>query len=437
MWQLKAEYDKAIADYDKAIEIDPKYVEAYNDRGWVWHLKTEYDKAIADYDRAIEIDPENVDAYSDRGWVWQLKAEYDKAIADYDRAIEIDPTSTDAYSDRGLVWQLKAEYGRAIADYNRATEIDTENVDAYGNRGWVWHLMGESDKAIADLDEAIRLDPEDCHLYHCRGIAWVAERQYKKAVADFNEAIRLDPKDCRSYASRAWLRATCPKRKFRDGQAAIADATRACELTEWNSYEHLDTLAAAYAEAGDFDKAVQWQIKAIKEAPREEKPNLRDRLAQYQQGQPYRDTRKDSVRPEKRRPGKADADNTASTLQRDGAPKQVKLPSEVLRTFLMSANAGDYKKAKSLALPGALLNMQDEKDIDFITGTRTITGIQILKENEVEFSSFGDVGEGLVHVALEVTYSSGKKSKLVAHVHKKDGAWKVYSIQPEMVLQLQ
>ena len=87
----KGEYDKAIADHDKAIGLDPKYARAYDGRGNVWYAKREYDKAIADYDEAIRLDPKYAMAYDNRGDASRAKQEYDKAIADYNKAIEIDP----------------------------------------------------------------------------------------------------------------------------------------------------------------------------------------------------------------------------------------------------------------------------------------------------------------------------------------------------------
>src|SRR5262249_50887212 len=106
---------------------------------------------------------------------------------------------------------------------------------------------------------------------------------------------------------RAWIRATCPKDKYRDGVKAIEDAARACQLTDWKYPYFLDTLAAACAEAGQFDKAVEWQKKAIAtlaaaygQAERQKaivaleeretrKKEFEDRLKLYQERKPYRD----------------------------------------------------------------------------------------------------------------------------------------------------
>ena len=124
--------------------------------------------------------------------------------------------------------------------------------------------------------------------YRSRGLAWSNKKDYEKAIADYNEAIRLDPKYSGAYNGRAWLWATCPDGKFRDGKKAVESATRACELGEWKDALVLDTLAAAYAESGDFDKAVEWQEKAHKLSPETDKKEWGKRLDLYKGKKPHR-----------------------------------------------------------------------------------------------------------------------------------------------------
>jgi len=124
---------KAIADYDKAIELDPKLAAAYNGRGNAWYVKREYDQAIADYDKAIELDPKLAAAYTNRDLARKAKQEYGKAI-DSGKAIELDPKDAKAYLNRGNTWYHRQEYDQAIADYDKAIELDPKLAAAYLNR---------------------------------------------------------------------------------------------------------------------------------------------------------------------------------------------------------------------------------------------------------------------------------------------------------------
>src|SRR5580704_17342128 len=100
-------------------ELAPFYVS----RGVVYKNKRGLDRAIADFDQAIRLDPKNTDAYTLRGMAWQTKGDLDRAIVDYDQTIRIDPKNTGAYTVRGVAWAAKGDFDRAIADYGQEEHI--------------------------------------------------------------------------------------------------------------------------------------------------------------------------------------------------------------------------------------------------------------------------------------------------------------------------
>ncbi len=166
------------------------------------------------------------------------------------------------------------------------------NVGSYFCRGFAKYKKSDYDWAIEDYDEAIRIDPKYQLAYVGRGRAWKAKKEYDKAIWDYGKAIRIDPTFATGYRFLAWLLATCPEERVRDCKRAIQLATKACELTDWKHALGLDTLAAAYADAGQFDEAERYQTKAL-EIPVYRGlagDEFRQRLELYKQKKPFRES---------------------------------------------------------------------------------------------------------------------------------------------------
>ena len=147
-------YDKAVRHYTEAIELNPEYAAAYNNRGAAYADKGEMDKAIQDYNTAIELNPEDAAAYNNRGAAYADKGEMDKAIQDYNTAIELNPEDVEAYNNRGNAYTDKGEMDRAIQDFNVAIDLNPELAGAYYNRGRMWLHLKEWQNAEADLRTA-------------------------------------------------------------------------------------------------------------------------------------------------------------------------------------------------------------------------------------------------------------------------------------------
>ena len=250
-------------------------------------------KAIADFSEAIRLDPKDADSYFNRGGPWIRLKNNEKAIADFNEAVRLDPTDALAYANRGWAWSDKKDYDKAIADFTEVIRLEPKNAAAHGYRGSAWSKKEEHDKAITDFSEAIRLEPRNANRYHARGSALVLKNEFEKAISDFNETIRLDPLHAQAYASRAWLWATFPENKCRDGKSRHRIGFRkppAGELSEYTDAFHVGTLAAAHAEAGEFEAAVKWQLKANALYPDAKDRKVGEaRLKLYQDKKPYRE----------------------------------------------------------------------------------------------------------------------------------------------------
>ncbi len=130
-----------------------------------------------------------------------------------------------------------------------------------------------------------------------RADAYLSIGKQAEAIVDYELAYSVDPEDDGVLNNLAWVLATSPKDKLRDATRAIQLATKACEMTEYRQAHILSTLAAAFAEAGDFDKAVEWSTKAVElgkaEAIEQKNIEIEDQLQQelenYQQKKPWRE----------------------------------------------------------------------------------------------------------------------------------------------------
>ncbi|NET57562.1 MAG: tetratricopeptide repeat protein, partial [Symploca sp. SIO2E6] len=258
----KEELDKAIADYNQALKINPKDVEVYINRGNAYYQKGELDKAIADYNLALKINPEFAKAYYNRGIAYYQKGELDKAIADYTQAIKFHPKDAEAYYNRGIAYYQKGELDKAIADYTQAIKFHPKDAKAYYNRGIAYYQKGELDKAIADYTQALKIYPKFAPAYNNRGFAYSDKGEFDKAIADFNLALKIHPELAKVYNNRG--NAYSDKGEL---DQAIADYTQALTINP-KDVEAYNNRGIAYSDKGELDKAIADYTQALKIYPK-------------------------------------------------------------------------------------------------------------------------------------------------------------------------
>lgn len=283
--------EDAPAYFDKAVKANPDDDYAWFMRGLGWLKSGEYENAIKDFAEAIRLRPDEPTNYNSRGNAWKGKKEYVKAIEDYTRAIRLDPKYSIAFNNRGSSWQKMKEYDKAVEDYTTAIRLDPKATYAICNRGNAWLAMKEYDKAITDFTEAIKLDPQDVDSIAATAITLGKFKKYDETAKHFQKALDLDPKDWVQRELASFL-ATCPEAKYRDGMKAVGLAKKAIEKAGTDAdWKYFAALAAAYAEAGDFERAVVEQRKALddKALDKDDRATMEKRLQLYRDKKPYRD----------------------------------------------------------------------------------------------------------------------------------------------------
>jgi tetratricopeptide (TPR) repeat protein len=170
----------------------------YCNRGVAREKKGDLDGALADYTRAIELNPHDATPYNNRGLVKVAKGDLDGALADYDRALQIRPRNFETHDNRGVVRQKKGDLDGALTDYNIAIKLWWKCVPAYSHRASIEIAKNDLDRALANYNWVIYLDPKDAAAYNNRALVETAKGDLDAATADFKRAATLDPKYARN-----------------------------------------------------------------------------------------------------------------------------------------------------------------------------------------------------------------------------------------------
>ena len=158
--------------------------------------------------------------------------------------------------------------------------------------GTMYLQLKDHPRAIEALSEAIEANPRDARGYHLRGDAYIGSGRHQESLVDYEKALEFEPDDSGVLNNMAWLLATSPDDELRDGRRAVALAEEACRLTEYKAPHILSTLAASFAESGDFETAIQWSTKAVEMAndiTDDVRDQLKKELASYEEGKPWRE----------------------------------------------------------------------------------------------------------------------------------------------------
>jgi len=232
-----------------------------------------------------------------RGIVAELSQENKEAIKFLTKAIEQEHGNPKnlalAYRFRGLAYKHLGRREEALRDFLEVIRIDPQLDLGYYDAGVIYSRTNRYQEAVEAMTRAIALRQPNNSLampLSERGNAYFHLRQFEKAQADLMAAVRRDPRNADALNNAAWFRATCPDASYRNGKEAIGLASRACTIDKWKDADEIDTLAAAYAEAGNFAEAERFELKALSVLPSGEelRPKFQARLELYRAHKPFR-----------------------------------------------------------------------------------------------------------------------------------------------------
>jgi len=185
------EAEKAIEQYNKALDIDSEYAEAYNNRGVAYLRMEKYEEALDDFNQAIRLNPTYLNAFHSRGALFNKLRMFDLALADYNKAIELNPGHPESFNDRGSIYYHRQEYEKAISDFTKAIFYDQGYAAAYNNRASVYNLLEKYDLALVDFNKAIDIRKDFAEAYYNRSFTYYSIGKNEKALADAYKAQKL------------------------------------------------------------------------------------------------------------------------------------------------------------------------------------------------------------------------------------------------------
>lgn len=326
-YYAEKEFDKALADVDEALKQDPDQFATHELRALVLLAAEKPQEALESFNKASELAPNEVSPFQYRGELYRQLGDTDKALEQLARAIELAPNNHISHALRAELLFQDNKPEAALKDIDAALKIQPGFLQGLLLRVRILEKLDRTDEAITQLEQlaqaipnepsiqlqlafyyieknriqdaieklslVIRQDNSNELALRMRGDQYLSIGKHAEAIADFEAALVQSPEESGVLNNYAWTLATSPVDDLRNGKRAVELATKACELTEYKLPHILSTLAASYAEAGDFDKAIEWAQKAIDldkaEHEGEHADDLKKELASYQAKKPFRE----------------------------------------------------------------------------------------------------------------------------------------------------
>ena len=320
--QQMKQFDKALEHLEEVIQTKPNSSIPYKLKAQILEENGKLSAAIDSLNQAIRVSSQDLGALITRARLLTAEGQFDLAENDIDRVLQLNPQMPQAILLRSLIAAAQEKYDEAIGDLQQLLRLDPDNADIKVQMGTYYEFDKQPSRAIALYDEVLENKPDQWGVLRRRGDAYLSLGQQAKAVENYEAALKLRPEDSGILNNLAWVLATSPNDDLRNGDRAIELAERACEATDYKQAHILSTLAAGYAELGNFDEAVKWSEKAVEMDSDEEQ--LANELESYREKKPWRE--RQNVETEN---PTNDQTETADPQQDDSALKDAGLEDEL------------------------------------------------------------------------------------------------------------
>lgn len=302
-------YERSLADLDTLLKIpsQAKRPQVHMARGVVLFELKRNDEAMKAFGRAMELAPNSIEPYVERARIRAEMKDTKGAIDDLNSALQLEPGNPKALLLRAAVYAQDKHFDLAINDLEELLKIAPGNPELNLQIGMFYLADKHTRKSIEKFDLVLAADPKNETAYLERGGAYLSIGKHAEAIHDYEQAIKLKADDSELENNFAWVLCTSPDAKLRDGKRALVLAKQAAEATKYKAAYILSTLAAAYAETGDFNSAIKWSTKAVEAGEKADKEELSKELASYKEKKPWRELQnEDADNPKETKPPAGD-----------------------------------------------------------------------------------------------------------------------------------
>jgi Flp pilus assembly protein TadD len=286
--------DEAVRHYAEAARLRPDDPAVHNGWGLALARLGRPQEAGAQFSEAVRLAPDDAPAHNNLAQAFAQQGQLDLAIFHYREAVRANPGYALAHNNLGSCLLQRGRLDEAVGHFTAALRTQPDFALALDNLGTAYALQEKRADALACFRRAVKLQPGVAKYWFDLAHALREAGQNSEAEADYQQGLRLDPHWPRSANRLAWTLATHPNEAARNGRQALWLAEQACEATGYREVGYVDTLAAAYAEAGRFPDAQAAARQALalvsSAAPSDGVRRLQERLRLYERREPFRDT---------------------------------------------------------------------------------------------------------------------------------------------------
>ena len=278
----------------QALDIKPENDFARLQLANVYYLQGRIKEAVQQCREVLRLRPDSVDAHLGLAKLLESQGELDEAIGHYEHVLRLNPAQTEANNAVGLLYNRQQQWDKALQPLQRAILAEPTRAPAQYGLARALEKTGRLTDAIEHYQQAVRLEPDSSEYCYALGVALTETGRLPEAVPHFRHVLVQQPDSLPALNALAWVLATWGDATPTEAVEAVELAEQAANMTNHQHPRILDTLAAAYAAKGDFQRAISTAEKAVELADTGESSELaeeiRGRLAKYRSGEPYRES---------------------------------------------------------------------------------------------------------------------------------------------------